>query len=121
MFSIRVTFCVSLYPRLSVKTIYIRYIRVCVCEGKIKVGNKIDRLFRGRKRKKEVTRIVGCFVRDGRRSQMRVIGRRKLLSRNPPIRSLLLAVHFLRNIATKIELCCTWDSIFRQDAFSVLL
>lgn len=97
---------------------------MCVCEGKIKlnkIGNKIDRLFRERKRKKEVTRIVGCFVRDGRRSQMRVIGRRKLLSRNPPIRSLLLAVHFLRNIATKIELCYTWDSIFRQDAFSVLL
>lgn len=94
---------------------------MCVCEGKIKVGIKLIVCFERGKGKKEVTRIVGCFVRDGRRSQMRVIGRRKLLSRNPPIRSLLLAVHFLRNIATKIELCYTWDSIFRQDAFSVLL
>lgn len=57
---------------------------MCVCEGEIKVGNKIDRLFRGRKRKER----VGCFVRMGDRSQMRVIGSRKLLSRNPPIRSL---------------------------------
>lgn len=81
----------------EIETVYIY-----IYKREIKVENKIDRLWR-------VLDVPSGMVDDW--SQMRVIGRRKLLSRNPPIRSQSLP-SICRKFATKIELCYMLDFDF---------
>lgn len=100
VFSIHLPFYVNriLISEIENKNdIYQVHIYVCVCEGEIKVGNKIDRLFRGRKRKER----VGCFVRDGRPISDACNRQQKIALEESSNTFPIFAVHFVRNSRRK--------------------